>query len=165
MAGELKNLELQVEEGEDPKALVDIVQVQALDEANLMIEGVLLLDSELLLEEGDEGQDWEQGEIMDFMEEQEMSMVDQGIEATDALSTVKVGEEIPAATEGQAEGEGVNAKKKKSAQTGPEAPGGVKKRGPPVFVSPRKNLLVKAGSKPGEKGVKKASTRPKNPSE
>ncbi|WZZ78494.1 hypothetical protein YC2023_099066 [Brassica napus] len=43
---------------------------QALDEANLMVDGVLLSDSELLLEEGDDQEDWEQGEIMDFTEEE-----------------------------------------------------------------------------------------------
>lgn len=52
---------------------------QALDEANLMVEGFLLSDSELLVEEGDDLEDWEQGEITDFMEEDELAGGDQNV--------------------------------------------------------------------------------------
>ena len=49
---------------------------EALDEANLMIDGVILSDSELQVE-GDDLEDWEQGEIMDFADEDGLAVGDQ----------------------------------------------------------------------------------------
>lgn len=126
--GELKNLELQVVDGEESKVAEEALHSQALDEANLMIEGVRLSDSELLLEDGDEVEDWEQGEIVDFTEEQDVSMVGQGSGTNDGLPIAKAGEENLVEKDGQMEGDGANTKKKKSGQIGTEAPGGVKKR-------------------------------------
>ncbi|CAF2151807.1 unnamed protein product [Brassica napus] len=51
---------------------------EALDEANLMIDGVILSDSELQLE-GDDLEDWEQGEIMDFADEDGLAVGDQDL--------------------------------------------------------------------------------------
>ncbi|KAL0729774.1 hypothetical protein Bca4012_025867 [Brassica carinata] len=51
----------------------------ALDDANLMVEGVILSDSELMIEEdNEEMQDWKKGEITDFMEEEVMGVEDEG---------------------------------------------------------------------------------------
>ncbi|CAF2063186.1 unnamed protein product [Brassica oleracea var. botrytis] len=55
-------------EVEEAKVSEETLHSQAL-EANLMVEGVMLSDSELLLEDGEEGEEWEHGEIMDFAEE------------------------------------------------------------------------------------------------
>lgn len=137
---------------------------QALDDANLMVEGVILSDSELMIEEdNDEIQDWEQGEITDFMEEEVMGVEDEGgaeIEGGVEYNEVNLKlqeEEVGKATK-------KNAAK---AETGMVA-GATKKRGVQVFLSPRKKLLAKAISNVGDKGVaptKKASIKPKNPSE
>ncbi|CAN6846519.1 unnamed protein product [Brassica oleracea] len=51
---------------------------EALDDANLMLDGVILSDSELLVE-GEDLEDWEQGEIMDFAEEEGIDADDIGL--------------------------------------------------------------------------------------
>ncbi|KAL0854212.1 hypothetical protein Bca101_059364 [Brassica carinata] len=163
--GEMQILETHAEGVEEPKVSEELLHSQALDEANLMIEGVLLSDSDLLLEEGGEVEDWEQGEIMDFTEEQDSNLEAQGSGDNNVLVTAKVGDETLVEMKGQIEGDGENPKKKKSGQNGIDTTGGAKKRAALVFISPRKKLLAKAGVKPGEKGTKKASTKPKNPSE
>lgn len=54
---------------------------QTLDDANLMVDGVILSDSELMVdEEFDDMQEWEQGEITDFMEEEEAMNHDIAVE-------------------------------------------------------------------------------------
>ncbi|KAL0846931.1 hypothetical protein Bca101_020177 [Brassica carinata] len=157
VVGEQTSLEVQGESREKPKGREDALHSKELDEANLMIEGVLLSDSELLLEDCEEGEDWEQGEIMDFTEEQDANLDALGLGANkDALPTVKADGEVSVEVDGLVEGEGAKPKKKKNGQNGTEALGGAKKRGVQVFISPRKNLMVKAGAKQGDKGTKKA---------
>ncbi|KAF3591083.1 hypothetical protein DY000_02021598 [Brassica cretica] len=74
-------------------------------------------------------------------------------------------EEAQIEMEGQVDGVGEEANKKKIAQIGDDAAGGAaKKRLTPTFASPCKKLLAKAAGKAEEKGAKKASTKPKNPS-
>lgn len=136
----------------------------ALDDANLMVEGVILSDSELMIEEdNEEMQDWEQGEITDFMEEEVMGVEDEGgaeIEGGDEHNEVNLKlqeEEVGKATK----------KKAAKAETGVMA-GATKKRGVQGFLSLHKKLLAKAISRMGDKGAaptKKASIKPKNPSE
>ncbi|KAF3487423.1 hypothetical protein F2Q69_00052434 [Brassica cretica] len=134
----------------------------ALDEANLMVEGVMLSDSELLLEDGEEGEEWEHGEIMDFAEEDVLNVGkhevgDQGDTSAQSIKEAQI------EMEGQVDGVGEEANKKKIAQTGDDAAGGAaKKRLAPTFASPRKKLLAKAAAKAGEKGAKKAYTKPNN---
>lgn len=130
---------------------------QALDEANLMVDGVLLSDSELLLEEGDDQEDWEQGEIMDFTEE-ELASEDQGVGDQTVQETAQF------ETDKQVAGEGDEEKdtRKKGPMLEPAATGGSKKRGGQSFVSPRKKLLAKVAAKQGDKGIKKAPPKAKN---
>ncbi|KAJ4912400.1 Uncharacterized protein Rs2_07021 [Raphanus sativus] len=132
---------------------------QALDEANLMVEGVILSDTELLLEDGEELEDWEQGEIMDFAEEEEEATVENQEE-------VKQTDQVPGQIEMEEQMEGNvtedKAMKKKGSKPEASAPGGPsKKRGVPGFVSPRKKLLALAAAKQGEK-TKKAPIKPKH---
>lgn len=62
----------------------DQEQYSALDDANLMVEGVLLSDSELLDEE------WEEGEVPDFLEEIEDEPAAVGLgEASEPVDTSK----------------------------------------------------------------------------
>ncbi|KAF3587516.1 hypothetical protein F2Q69_00029559 [Brassica cretica] len=75
------NLVLKMQSEDDDAVKKDderALHKQALDEANMMLEGELLSDSELLLEEGEELEDWEHGEITDGMEEEEH--VGEGVE-------------------------------------------------------------------------------------
>ncbi|CDY20827.1 BnaC07g06760D [Brassica napus] len=129
-----------------------------------MVEGVMLSDSELLLEDGEEGEECEHGEIMDFAEEDVLNVGkhevgDQGDTSAQSIKEAQI------EMEGQVDGVGEEANKKKIAQTGDDAAGGAaKKRLAPTFVSPRKKLQAKAAAKAGEKGAKKAYTKPKNPS-
>ncbi|KAH0898225.1 hypothetical protein HID58_047793 [Brassica napus] len=128
---------LSVQEQGEP----DAVAKEALDDANLMLDGVILSDSELLVE-GEDLEDWEQGEIMDFAEEE-------GIDADD----IGLGE---AETEQKLEvalyDEKVAKKKEMKQEAG--MTGGAKKRVGQAFVSPRKKLLAKAGAKQGDKAKK-----------
>ncbi|KAG2330754.1 hypothetical protein Bca4012_019621 [Brassica carinata] len=125
---------------------------QTLDDANLIVEGVILSDSELMVEDDlDDMQEWEQGEITDLMEEEaavdqdleveEYGEADQGIE--DAL------EKVP---------------KRKTTKPGMSAMGGsTKMRNLQNLISPRKKTLAKAATRAGGKGVaasKKAATKP-----
>ncbi|WZZ71150.1 LOW QUALITY PROTEIN: hypothetical protein YC2023_082520 [Brassica napus] len=127
---------------------------QALDETNMMVDGVLLSDSELLLEEGDDQDDWEQGEIMDFMEE-ELAAEDQRVGDQTAQETDQV------ETDKQIAGEGDEEKgiRKKGPMLEPAATGGSKKRGGQSFVSPPS---AKVAAKQGDKGIKKAPPKAKN---
>ncbi|CAN7076348.1 unnamed protein product [Brassica oleracea var. botrytis] len=151
-------------EVEEAKVSEETLHSQALDEANLMVEGVMLSDSELLLEDGEEGEECEHGEIMDFAEEDVLNVGkhevgDQGDTSAQSIKEAQI------EMEGQVDGVGEEANKKKIAQTGDDAAGGAaKKRLAPTFASPRKKLQAKAAAKAGEKGAKKAYTKPKNPS-
>ncbi|XP_056844259.1 uncharacterized protein LOC130496302 [Raphanus sativus] len=132
---------------------------QALDEANLMVEGVILSDTELLLEDGEELEDWEQGEIMDFPEEE-------GEATVEIQEEVKQTDQVPVQIEMEEQMEGnvadEKAMKKKGSKPETSAAGGPsKKRGVPGFVSPRKKLLALAAAKQGEK-TKKAPIKPKH---
>ncbi|KAF2581667.1 hypothetical protein F2Q68_00005150 [Brassica cretica] len=109
-----------------------------------MVEGVILSDSELLLEDGEEGEEWEHGEIMDFTEEEGLNVEKQEL-ADQRDSSVQPSEEVQIEGEGQADDADEEAKKKKMALNGDEATGGAaKKRLAPAFTSPRKKLLAKA---------------------
>ncbi|KAL0742655.1 hypothetical protein Bca4012_084168 [Brassica carinata] len=129
---------------------------QPLDDANLMVEGVILSDSELLVDvDEDEYQEWEQGEITDFMKEESGVVQDQ-----------EPGDKIKG-DEGQDNKDGVleKAPKKKSAKPGSLAIGGsMKMRAVQHLLSPRKKNSAKTSAKAGDKGVvlpKKASMKPK----
>ncbi|KAL0655235.1 hypothetical protein Bca4012_075819 [Brassica carinata] len=138
-------------EVEEAKVSEETLHSQALDEANLMVEGVMLSDSELLLEDGEEGEEWEHGEIMDFAEEDVLNVGkhevgDQGDTSAQSIKEAQI------EMEGQVDGVGEEANKKKIAQTGDDAAGGAaKKRLAPTFASPRKKLLAKAAAKAGIK--------------
>ncbi|KAG2253624.1 hypothetical protein Bca52824_083760 [Brassica carinata] len=150
-------------EVEEAKVSEETLHSQAL-EANLMVEGVMLSDSELLLEDGEEGEEWEHGEIMDFAEEDVLNVENHEVGDQGDTSAQSI-EEAQIEMEGQVDGVGEEANKNKIAQTEDDAAGGAaKKRLAPTFASPRKKLLAKAAAKAGEKGSKKASTKPKNPS-
>ncbi|KAG2247335.1 hypothetical protein Bca52824_086963 [Brassica carinata] len=85
----------QVELGGEAKAAAEqTLHSEALDEANLMIDGVILSDSELQVE-GDDLEDWEHGEIMDFAEEDDLAVGDQDLvdEVTVKVLENKNGEE------------------------------------------------------------------------
>ncbi|KAH0914370.1 LOW QUALITY PROTEIN: hypothetical protein HID58_028816 [Brassica napus] len=131
-------------EGDDEVQKLDerALHTQALDDANMMLEGELLSDSELLLEEGEELEDWEHGELTDVMEE-EVQVVDEseggGIMLANAGKTDVVDEGT--------------APLKKGAKVG--IGGTSKKRLGPGFVSPPKKLLAKVAAKPGDKGAKR----------
>lgn len=130
----------------------ELNHAQALDEANLMIDGVLLSDSELMLEEEGEVEEWEQGEIMDFAVEEKLPGKDQ--EEDEQVKKVEVkgdsGKQI------QEEGEDEMETNKEEAQPENGKAGATKKRGGQTFVSPRKKLLAKAatGAKQGDKAKK-----------
>ncbi|KAF3511734.1 hypothetical protein F2Q69_00005506 [Brassica cretica] len=135
-------------EDEDAAQKLDerVLHTQALDDANMMLEGELLSDSELLLEEGEELEDWEHGEITDVMEEE--VQVAEGVE-----EGVQFGMEADAGeTEVFEEGK---APLKKGAKVG--TGGNSKKRLGPGLVSPGKKLLAKVAARAGDKGAKKAS--------
>lgn len=139
-----------------------------LDDANLMVEGAVLSDSDLLVdvEEG-EYQEWEQGEITDFMEEEEVVVQDNEagndvVEAQDQeLEANEMGEEERDNNEEISE----KPLKKKGAKPGPLAIGGsMKMRLVQSLVSPRKKNVAKMGAKQGDKGAgasKKATMKPK----
>ncbi|XP_009103010.1 uncharacterized protein LOC103829090 [Brassica rapa] len=150
----------------------------ALDDANLMLDGVILSDSELLVE-GDELEGWEQGEIMDFAEEEGLDAGDQGL-GEQELGDKKLDEQegsdqkwsdqvqsyvvddgnvqMPDSEKEVAPSDEKFAKKKEMKQEAGMI-GGVKKRVGQAFVSPRKKLLAKAGVKQGDK-AKKAPPKP-----
>ncbi|KAF3532410.1 hypothetical protein DY000_02041050 [Brassica cretica] len=67
-------------EGDDAAQKLDerALHTQALDDANMILEGELLSDSELLLEEGEELEDWEHGELTDVMEEEDQAPLKKG---------------------------------------------------------------------------------------
>ncbi|KAF2544885.1 hypothetical protein F2Q70_00022500 [Brassica cretica] len=135
---------------------------EALDEANLMIDGVILSDSELLVEGGDL-EDWEQGEIMDFAEEDGLAVGDQDL-GDQELGDQELGDqemedqelgvqehsdpvdEVTAQVPENKSGEVPNdekASKKKEMKQEAVMTGGAKKRVGQAFASPRKKLLAK----------------------
>ncbi|KAG5410916.1 hypothetical protein IGI04_007235 [Brassica rapa subsp. trilocularis] len=146
---------------------------EALDEANLMIDGVILSDSELQLE-GDDLEDWEQGEIMDFAEEDGLAVGDQDLgmlvlgdqELGDqALGDHNLGvqeqndpvDEVTGKVPENKSGEEPNdekASKKKEMKQEAATAGGAKKRVGLAFASPRKKLLAKVAAKQGDKARK-----------
>ncbi|KAJ4867439.1 hypothetical protein Rs2_51016 [Raphanus sativus] len=119
-------------------------QISPLDEANLMVEGVLLSDSELLDEE------WEEGEVPEFMEEMEMEL---------PASEVVVSNDIESATadNGGEEEAGTKALKKKGSKPGTGG-GAAGTRLVHKLLSPRKTKIAKAPGKNGE--GKKAGNKP-----
>ncbi|XP_018480034.2 uncharacterized protein LOC108851113 [Raphanus sativus] len=139
-----------------------------LDDANLMVEGAILSDSELLVdvEEG-EYQEWEQGEITDFMEEEEVVVQDKevGSDVVEAQDQEIEADEM--GEEGRDNNEETREKppKKKGAKPGPLAIGGsMKMRLVQSLVSPRKKNVAKMGAKTGDKGAgasRKATMKPK----
>ncbi|KAL0661647.1 hypothetical protein Bca4012_098484 [Brassica carinata] len=154
---------------------------EALDEANLMIDGVILSDSELLVEGGDL-EDWEQGEIMDFAEEDGLAVGDQDL-GDQELGDQELGDqemedqelgvqehsdpvdEVTAQVPENKSGEVPNdekASKKKEMKQEAVMTGGTKKRVGQAFASPRKKLLAKVAAKQGDK-AKKGPPKAKNP--
>ncbi|WZZ46578.1 hypothetical protein YC2023_042837 [Brassica napus] len=91
---------------------------QALHEANLMIEGVLLSDSELLVEEDENIEEWEQGEITDFMEEEELAAGVQELGDNIDMAVIQDGAEAQVDVEAQMNDEDEEAAKKKEAKSG-----------------------------------------------
>ncbi|KAH0853350.1 LOW QUALITY PROTEIN: hypothetical protein HID58_056741, partial [Brassica napus] len=132
---------------------------QALHEANLMIEGVLLSDSELLVEEDENIEEWEQGEITDFMEEEELAAGVQELGDNIDMAVIQDGAEAQVDVEAQMNDEDEEAAKKKEAKTAKGSQS--KKRVAQPFVSPRKKLLSKAASKVRDKGFQKPPLKPK----
>lgn len=138
-----------------------------LDDANLMVEGAILSDSDLLVDvEEEEYKEWEQGEITDFMEEEDVMVHDK------EAAGDKVDTEQEAAADAMGEEERDNndeslekAPKKKGGRPGPLAVGGsTKMRLVQNLVSPRKKNAAKIGGKTGDKGAgasKKATMKPK----
>ncbi|KAJ4885358.1 hypothetical protein Rs2_35451 [Raphanus sativus] len=119
-------------------------QISPLDEANLVVEGVLLSDSELLDEE------WEEGEVPDFMEDMEMGpLVAEGVGNEDT--------EVASIPTGDEEGAGPKATKKKGAKGGTGG-GAAGTRLVHKLLSPRKTKIAKAPVKNGE--GKKAGNKP-----
>lgn len=119
-------------------------QISPLDEANLMVEGVLFSDSELLDEK------WEEGEVPEFMEEMEMEP---------PASKVVVSNDIETATaeDGGEEEAGTKAPKKKGSKPGTGG-GAAGTRLVHKLLSPRKTKIAKAPVKNGE--GKKAGNKP-----
>lgn len=138
-------------EGDDEVQKLDerALHTQALDDANMMLEGELLSDSELLLEEGEELEDWEHGELTDVMEE-EVQVVDES-EGGDHVGMEANAGKTDVVDEG-------TAPLKKGAKGG--IGGTSKKRLGPGFVSPRKKFLAKVAAKPGDKGAKRVPSKP-----
>ncbi|KAJ4871893.1 hypothetical protein Rs2_46467 [Raphanus sativus] len=139
-----------------------------LDDANLMVEGAILSDSELLVdvEEG-EYQEWEEGVITDFMEEEEVVLQDTKVD-TDEVEPQD--QELEGDEMGEGERDNTDETrekppKKKGGKPGPLAIGGsMKMRLVQNMVSPRKKNVAKAGMKTGDKGAgasKKAAMKPK----
>ena len=85
--------EKQAKSVEETKVEDEALHSQALDDANLMVEGVILSDFELLLEDGEEGEEWEHGEIMDFTEEEGLNVEKQEL-ADQGDSSVQPSEEV-----------------------------------------------------------------------
>lgn len=137
-------------EGDDAAQKLDerALHTQALDDANMMLEGELLSDSELLLEEGEELEDWEHGELTDVMEEEDQ--VVEELEGGDHVGMEANAGETDVVDEGK-------APLKKGAKVG--IGGTSKKRLGPGFVSPRKKLLAKVAAKAGDKGAKRAASK------
>ncbi|CAH8379586.1 unnamed protein product [Eruca vesicaria subsp. sativa] len=141
---------------------------QEADGENLNDEGMMLSDSELLAEDGDL-ECWENGAEMEFMEDNDLVCNDQALAeleiAGDHLlpssedkamedkameDSTKVGNELPEIKAMAQHGIGT-------------VDGPSKKRGAPIFVSPRKKLLAQAAAKVGEKGNRKGAAKPKLP--
>ncbi|KAL0758296.1 hypothetical protein Bca101_074446 [Brassica carinata] len=137
-------------EGDDAAQKLDerALHTQALVDANMMFEGELLSDSELLLEEGEELEDWEHGELIDVMEEEDQ--VVEELEGGDHVGMEANAGETDVVDEGK-------APLKKGAKVG--IGGTSKKRLGPGFVSPRKKLLAKVAAKAGDKGAKRAASK------
>ncbi|KAJ4885335.1 hypothetical protein Rs2_35428 [Raphanus sativus] len=139
-----------------------------LDDANLMVEGASLSDSDLLVDVvEDEYKEWEQGEITDFMEEEETMVQDK-----EAVGDIVDAQEHESGVDEMGEEERDNndenrekAPKKKGGRPGPLAIGGsTKMRLVQGLVSPRKKNVAKTGGKIGDKGAgasKKATMKPK----
>ncbi|RID75786.1 hypothetical protein BRARA_B02811 [Brassica rapa] len=163
---------LSVQEQGEPDAEAKEVEEQplhseALDDANLMLDGVILSDSELLVE-GEDLEDWEQGEIMDFAEEEGIDADDIGLgeaETEQKLVEQKRSDQVQsdAVDEGNVPMQDIEKEvalydekvaKKKEMKQEAGMTGGAKKGMGQAFVSPRKKLLAKAGAKQGDKAKK-----------
>ncbi|KAF3610914.1 hypothetical protein DY000_02049037 [Brassica cretica] len=133
-----------------------------------MIDGVIMSDSELQVE-GDDLEDWEQGEIMDFADEDGLAVGDQDLgmqelgdqelgdqklgvqEQNDPVDEVTV--QVPENKSGE-EPNDEKASKKKEMKQEAAMTRGVKKRVGHAFASPRKKLLAKVAAKQGDKAKK-----------
>uniref|UniRef100_A0A0D3AA26 Uncharacterized protein n=1 Tax=Brassica oleracea var. oleracea TaxID=109376 RepID=A0A0D3AA26_BRAOL len=164
----------QVELGGEAKAAAEqTLHSEALDEANLMIDGVILSDSELQVE-GDDLEDWEHGEIMDFAEEDDLAVGDQDLGMKELgdqelgdqeLGDQKLGaqeqddtvDEVTVKVLENKNGEEPNdekAPKKKDMKQEAATARGVKKCVGHAFASPRKKLMAKVAAKQGDKAKK-----------
>lgn len=134
---------------------------QALDDANLMIEGEILSDSELMVDEDMNGiQEWEVGEITDLMEEEVAEKVAEKVEEKVAAELVELGD----ANQGNAEETKEKALKKKATKPATLAVGGATKTLlAQQITSPRKKTTTKTVARTEAKGVtlpKKGPTKP-----
>ncbi|CAH8298037.1 unnamed protein product [Eruca vesicaria subsp. sativa] len=139
-----------------------VVEVQTQSNGNgvdLMAEGEMMSDSELIMEDG-ELEGWEQGAETNFMEDNNMVNNDQ------ALADLEIANDHPQTTlEAKNLGDtskGMDGKLKAKNGT-VDAGGPSKKRSASVFASPRKKLLAQATAKVGEKGSRKVTGKPKIP--
>ncbi|KAL0712346.1 hypothetical protein Bca4012_019324 [Brassica carinata] len=138
----------------DATHLEDKEAYQALDEANLMVEGVILSDSELMVDdEFDDTQEWEEGEI-ELMEEE--------VDAEQEVAVDEQGETDP--VKGEEDLEKGKQAKKKMTRPGALALGvSTKSRLVQNLISLKKKVSTKAPAKGGGKGSgpsKKESTKP-----
>ncbi|KAL0694888.1 hypothetical protein Bca4012_062068 [Brassica carinata] len=126
------------------------------DESNLMEDGTVFDDSDMLVDT-DGLQEWEQGEISDFAEEEAV----EGVEEAGDIDE-ETGEPLVLSNE-QGENYG-KAPMKKASKGGILATGGnSKKRFVQSIISPRKKLLAKAIARTGQ--VKKVPAKAKSPTE
>ncbi|KAL0865727.1 hypothetical protein Bca101_044845 [Brassica carinata] len=138
----------------DATHLEDKEVSQALDDANLMVEGVILSDSELMVdEEFGDTQEWEEGEI-ELMEEEVDAEQEVAAEEQGEIDQVK----------GEEDFEKEKQAKKKMTKPGALALGvSTKSRLVQNLISPRKKVSTKAPAKGGGKGAgpsKKESSKP-----
>ncbi|CAH8358608.1 unnamed protein product [Eruca vesicaria subsp. sativa] len=142
-----------------------VVEVQTQSNRNgvdLLADGEVMSDSELLVEDG-ELEGWEQGAETDFMEDNDMVTNDQALAdleiANDHSKTTLEAKNLGDTSKGM---DGMDGKLKAKNGT-VDAGGPSKKRNASVFASPRKKLLAQAAAKVGEKGSRKVTGKPKIP--
>lgn len=125
------------------------------DESNLMEDGMVFDDSDILVD-ADDLQEWEQGEIPDFAEEEAVEEVEEGRDVEEGS-----GEHVVLSNEqGDIQGKAPMKVSKGGTLT---MGGNSKKRLVQSIISPRKKLLAKAIARTGH--VKKIPTKAKTPTE